>query len=375
MRAFVASRLLPLDKKPGVRPIGIGKVLRRIFGKATTTVLKPELVNATAPLQTCAGLPGGIEASIHAVRRMYEDPSIEGLLLIDATNAFNSLNREAALHNIRHTCPEFASYVRNIYRCKAELFLPDSKEIIYSEEGTTQGGPESMGFYAAATMSLTKRKRNGRNVLYADDALVGGVLYDIRDFWHDLLEDGPGIGYFPNPGKTVLITRPEHYQKALEMFPNITVTVCGQKYLDKDGNEKIPAYLGSYIGEQQTLEDFISKQVHDWLNDIDELTDFAKTDPQLAYAAYIYGTSKRWQFVCRTTPGISDMLQPLEDKIRSCLIPAIIGREVISDDMRYLFSLPPRLGGLGFLIPTDKAHHKYSYSLLATKQLTDAIFN
>ena len=88
--------------------------------------------------------------------------------------------------------------------------MPDSKEIIYSEEGTTQGGPESMGFYAAATMSLTKRKRNGRNVLYADDALVGGILYDIRDFWHDLLEDGPGIGYFPNPGKTVLITRPEH---------------------------------------------------------------------------------------------------------------------------------------------------------------------
>ena len=104
LRAFVASRLLPLDKKPGVRPIGIGEVLRRIVGKATTTVLKPELVNATAPLQTCAGLPGGIEASIHAVRRMYEDPSIEGLLLIDATNAFNSLNREAALHNIRHTC-------------------------------------------------------------------------------------------------------------------------------------------------------------------------------------------------------------------------------------------------------------------------------
>ena len=69
------------------------------------------------------------------------------------------------------------------------------------------------------------------------------------------------------------------------------------------------------------------------------------------------------------------MLQPLEDKIRSCLIPAIIGREVISDDMRYLFSLPPRLGGLGFLIPTEEADHEYSYSILATKQLTVAIFN
>ena len=375
LRAFVASRLLPLDKKPGVRPIGIGEVLRRIVGKATTTVLKPELVNATAPLQTCAGLPGGIEASIHAVRKIYEDPSTEGLLLVDATNAFNSLNREAALHNIRHTCPEFATYVRNIYRCKAELFLPDSKEVIYSEEGTTQGGPESMGFYAATTISLTKRKKQEKNVLYADDALIGGVLTDIRDVWLDVQKDGPGIGYYPNPEKTILITKPEHYTRALQLFPYITVTIDGQKYLDKDQNSKIPGYLGSFIGEQQTLKEFVDKQVEDWCNDIDDLSSIAKTDPQLAYSAYIYGTSKRWQFLCRTTPGISGFLHKLEEKIRSSLIPAITGRDHITDDMRLLYSLPARLGGLGFLIPTEEADLEFSYSQIATKQLTEAIFN
>ena len=73
MQAFVAGRLIPLDKSPGVRPIGIGEVLRRIVSSATMTMLKPELVAATAPLQTCAGLTGGIEASIHAMRKMYED--------------------------------------------------------------------------------------------------------------------------------------------------------------------------------------------------------------------------------------------------------------------------------------------------------------
>ena len=60
LRAFVAGRLIPLDKKPGVRPIGIGEIPRRIIGRATTTLLKPELIDSTAPLQTCAGLPGGI---------------------------------------------------------------------------------------------------------------------------------------------------------------------------------------------------------------------------------------------------------------------------------------------------------------------------
>ena len=56
LRGLVAGRLIPLDKKPGVRPIGIGEVLRRIIARATTTVLKPELVECTAPIQTCAGL-------------------------------------------------------------------------------------------------------------------------------------------------------------------------------------------------------------------------------------------------------------------------------------------------------------------------------
>ena len=89
LRAFIAGRLIPLAKKPsGVRPIGVGEILRRIVGKAVTSVLKPELVNSTAPIQTCAGISGGIEASIHAMRRIYEDPGTEGILLIDASNAF-----------------------------------------------------------------------------------------------------------------------------------------------------------------------------------------------------------------------------------------------------------------------------------------------
>ena len=32
--SYVACRLIPLNKNPGVRPIGVGEVLRRIIGKA-----------------------------------------------------------------------------------------------------------------------------------------------------------------------------------------------------------------------------------------------------------------------------------------------------------------------------------------------------
>ena len=119
LQALVAGRLIPLDKNLGVRPIGIGEVLRRIISSATMSLIKPELVNATAPLQTCAGLSGGIEASIHAMRKIYDDEETEGILLIDASNAFNALNRRAALHNLQFTCPELSDFVRDIYSTEA----------------------------------------------------------------------------------------------------------------------------------------------------------------------------------------------------------------------------------------------------------------
>ena len=100
LRGFIACRLIPLDKDPGVRPIGIGEVARRIVSNATITLLKPDLIKATAPLQTCAGLKGGI------------DPETEAILIVDATNAFNILCREAALHNIKFICPELSTFVK-----------------------------------------------------------------------------------------------------------------------------------------------------------------------------------------------------------------------------------------------------------------------
>ena len=93
------------------------------------------------PLQTCAGLQSGIEATIHAMRRTFEKDESEAIILVDAENAFNNLNRKVALNTIKQSCPPLYQYLQNTYQKPAQLVISgeNSHEIIYSEEGCTQG--------------------------------------------------------------------------------------------------------------------------------------------------------------------------------------------------------------------------------------------
>ena len=61
LEAFLACQLIPLNKSPGIRPIGIGEVLRRIMGKTVMMVLKKDVIHSAGALQVCAGQQAGVE--------------------------------------------------------------------------------------------------------------------------------------------------------------------------------------------------------------------------------------------------------------------------------------------------------------------------
>ena len=100
LEPFNACRLIPLDKNPGVRPIGISEVIRRIIGRTITKCLQSELMVLGSNHQLCLGQKCGIEYAIHTLRKQYEKSDSDTILLIDAENAFNSLNRNLALKYI-----------------------------------------------------------------------------------------------------------------------------------------------------------------------------------------------------------------------------------------------------------------------------------
>ncbi len=130
----------------------------------------------------CGGQICGIEAAVHAVRTAFNSEKSEGVLHVDATNAFNSLSRLAALPNIRRLCPPLTTILINTYRAPTDLFMDG--DTLLSQEGTTQGDPLAMPMYALATIPLiNKLKGNPAQIWYADDAAVVGNIKDLRDWW------------------------------------------------------------------------------------------------------------------------------------------------------------------------------------------------
>lgn len=98
----MACCLIALDKHPGVRPIGVGDTARRIMAKAALSIIRWDAAGSLA------GQISGTEAAVHVVRESFLQEDTEAVLLVDASNAFNTLNRQTALQNIRRICPSLS---------------------------------------------------------------------------------------------------------------------------------------------------------------------------------------------------------------------------------------------------------------------------
>ena len=136
---FLACRLIALDKHSGVRPISICEVPCRIIAKAVLSEVRGDVLEAVGVHQLCAGQIAGVESAINAVGQCFEDSGSEGVLLVDALNTFNSLNRKSALVHVLFLCPSLSTVLINCYRQSVDVFVNDTS--LLSEEGTTQGDP------------------------------------------------------------------------------------------------------------------------------------------------------------------------------------------------------------------------------------------
>ena len=361
--ALVACRLIALDKNPGVRPIGIGETVRRIIGRAIATTVSEDIQAAAGPLQVCAGHLSGCEAAVHAMRQVFEHPETEAVILVDASNAFNALNRQVALRNINNLCPALSKVLTNTYREDIKLFIDG--ETLFSQEGTTQGDPLAMAMYAVAISPLIRRLEDEgvKQVWFADDATAGGELSHLRTWWDRIVDLGPEYGYHPNAFKTWLIVKESKLEEASAIFreTGVNITAEGKRH------------LGAALGTPVFVESYVQQKVAGWAREVERLSSIAATQPQAAYAALTHGLISKWTYLSRTVPNIEDLFKPLEDVIRNLFLPAITGQNAFSDDDRDLMALPARLGGLGIIDPSHQTTTHYKSSEKITAPLASLI--
>ena len=164
---------------------------------------------------------------------------------------------------------------------------------------------------------------------------------------------------FPNAIKTYLIVKPQYLDSATALFQgtNVQITCLGQWH------------LGAAIGSRSFTEEYVSKKVKLWCNEILTLSTIAKTHPHSTYAAFVHGVLCKWNYVMHTVDLVGSLFQPLKDAIHEHFIPALTERDPCSVLEQELLALSCRFGGLNIPNPTTLCEFQFS----ASKKISDVL--
>ena len=132
---------------------------------------------------------------------MFQHENSNVVILVDAANPFNNLNRKVFLHSIKFICSEIATYVNNFYLVLGRLVVRGGLDCT-SREGSTQGHPLGMAIYAIRItpmldmMLVAMQIDHSIMVGFADNVTASRNLEALRRWWDTLMQIGPNYGYY-----------------------------------------------------------------------------------------------------------------------------------------------------------------------------------
>ena len=373
-RAFMSSRLIALDKCPGVRPVGIGDIWRRLFSKCVLALAGEQAKDACGSAQLCAGLEAGIDGAVHAVRALWDEHEEDddwGFLLVDARNAFNEGNRYCLLWTVRHRWTAGARFAFNCYRHWSLLLVrgtEDAASFLHSQEGVTQGCVLAMLIYGIGMLPLTQLLQRELPACiqpwFADDAGAGGKFSNILQYFKRLQDEGPARGYFPEPTKSILVVQPRNVERAKATFAPLGFTiVTGARY------------LGGHVGTVESKNEYVKERVKLWEEGIISLSRIAKSSPQCAFVGLQKSLQSEWTHLQRVLADIGPAFAPVESAIRSHFIPALLDADSIGDSLRHILALPVKAAGIALPDPTATATHNHAASTAGTTVISAALLH
>ena len=97
--------------------------------------------------------------------------------------------------------------------------------------------------------------------------------------------------------------------------------------------------------------------------------------PHSAYHGFALSLQAEWQYLCRCVPGVGTHLAPVEQVIRSHLIPALleVPQSAVTDSLRALLSHGVKAWGLNLRNPETGADRLFRASAEASEVLVTSL--
>ena len=361
------ATLLPCKKKSGgLRPIAVGEVLRRLTSKCTARAVIFDAVDTLAPLQLGVGVPSGCEAIIHSLSNIMEDPNVPPdhrfVLLVDFSNAFNSVDRSTLFQEVRHHTPSISSWVECCYGARPILRLGD--HTILSSSGVQQGDPLGpLGFALVLHPIIERIKREVPDLLlnawYLDDGTLCGSLDSLAAALSIIESEGLCRGLSLNRSKS-LIAAPPNLPVLHPALSDIPVTSNGF------------TLLGSPLGPAAYCLEAAQQRISKVRQSLLRLGDLQDSQMEAALLRSCLSLPKIAHLL-RTCPLplIEEALMGFDDALRDAL-SALAGCPLTDWAWRKA-SLPSSMGGLGVRAATLYAPAAFIGSFHQSKALISDI--
>ena len=203
-----------------------------------------------------------------------------------------------------------------------------------------------------------------KQVWLADDSAGGGSIVQLYNWYRQLSKEGQKFGYLVNGTKNWLIVKSrELAEEAKRVFgEEVNITTEGQRH------------LGAVIASQEYKDQYCEEKVRAWKEEIERLSEIAKSQPHAAYIAFTKGYKSKFTYFMRTIESFEDYVDPIQEVIEDLLLPTLFGQsEPLPNEVRRLATLATGQGGLGIPDLKSEAPQQFAASRLITTAHVDSI--
>ena len=264
-----------------MRPVAISSSIRRLVASAVCRQYAPDFAaDFLSTLQFGVATPGGVEQLVKSLEIHLQQNQDWCVLKTDFSNAFNSVDREFAIRQLKTFYPGLFPFVASCYRGPGPLFFGSGSfaATLYSQNGIHQGDPLGPLLFSLAIEPIIAQvnRELGSNVspAFLDDLFLVGLAAAVLEVLSNLREWGSKISLNLRIDNCQLYLKPGHHLPTNRQ--GLTV------------NREGLIILGTPIGSDKFIQESCLTQVHEsqlLLDKICELPNIQSAFLMLRYCA------------------------------------------------------------------------------------------